>query len=302
MSSLDNDLVRLKTSHQSCGWVATRHFGVTCQALEKHVKSIGYCVWFQGRLSRTSFTTDVTGLASLAGWSKTPGMWALFELSARTLYAARIDHIAPLVEHRSLVIATTHPLPIGEAVNIPLYDSQHTTAVTVTSCVKRLRFTEPQLSHGAQFTSRLLRAILNRPLERQDDQLPYIILPLKNSYAHETSPTRRLKHEDIAWNEVIAALGDQHRSFNLDDLTRDACDAMITTPAEFSGRSYVCALEREGTEACVTLETASAARAHLSHLASPKEPVQFRPFKRCFGLTYAERSAKQCLRYAIHAR
>ncbi|WVW82307.1 hypothetical protein I302_104313 [Kwoniella bestiolae CBS 10118] len=103
------------------------------------------------------------------------------------------------------------------------------------------------------FTERLLRAELQKPFKGGLEDVKWLLVPLKADFNYGLSSEkhkkrkkggkRKLSEKDISWDEITRIVdGPINTSIYMDDLDilKTQChDRMITSPSEFSKRSYI---------------------------------------------------------------
>ncbi|WVQ97460.1 hypothetical protein IAU59_004573 [Kwoniella sp. CBS 9459] len=160
---------------------------------------------------------------------------------------------------RPLLLLTSKPVPVvnGEVnLRMRIGDQPDVGAtMRLVDCGKMKTWEEGKLEKACQFTERLFRADLQRPLRGKLSEVKWLLVPLKAEFkvsgSLDQGSRKKLQRRDIAWNEVeTVAEGPLTSPFDVDKDTKQdlACqfdDGMISNPSEFSRRSYIISLRTD---------------------------------------------------------
>ena len=187
-------------------------------------------------IPRASFWDHCPPLASSRLWP------TLFELRLGGLYAGRTE------ECRVVCLLTSRPLTVfresGEYTLDLTMNNVGNDRATIPASVRLVRgrrmkeWEEGRLEQAMEYTLRLIRAHINKPVHGDLDSSKWLVLPML--------PTWRIREKvrwtDISWTEVeLATMGPLWFPFSFADPTKleqEVSDAMTTPRAEFSRRLF----------------------------------------------------------------
>lgn len=154
---------------------------------------------------------------------------------------------------RIMCLITSRPLPDFE-------NGQHTVDATMTEVgserktipasvdviqgKKMLEWPEGKLEQAIAYTTRLMRAQLNKSVRPDLANLKWLIVPVNREYNRPSkiSGPINLKRRDIDWDEVERGNGPIWTPFTFEDpdaLAKEAVDAMTSVKHEYCKRSFV---------------------------------------------------------------
>ncbi|KAK8865932.1 hypothetical protein IAR55_001081 [Kwoniella newhampshirensis] len=159
-------------------------------------------------------------------------------------------------ECRSMCMLTSRPIPLfedGEEVLGVQMDIGNQPSVKATMKMydggKMKTWEEGRLDQAMRYTEKLLRAQMQRPYRGSLDKVKWLIVPLKRDLdlarrkdSVNAARKTKLRRKNVAWDEMeLTCSGPNSTPFDLTDidvLTQQCEDAVLTNPSEFSRRSY----------------------------------------------------------------
>jgi hypothetical protein len=174
---------------------------------------------------------------------KRPRLWpTLFQLRPEGPYAHRTD------ECRTVCLLTSRPLPVfgdsGEFIQDMTMNNVGADRAKVPASVRLIRgrrmkeWEEGRLEQAMEYTLRLIRAHVNKPVHGDLESSKWLVLPMLSGW----KVSEKVKWRDISWTEVEqATAGPLWFPFSFNDpdkLEQEIVDAMTTPRAEFSRRLF----------------------------------------------------------------